>query len=198
MQETPVRSLGRAEWLEKGQATHSCILGLPWWLTWWRICLQCRRPGFDPWVGKTPPWRRGRLPTPVFLGFPGGSHGEESACSAGDLGSIPGLGRPPPPRRRGRLPTPVFWPGEFHGLYIVHGVAKSQTRLSDFHFTSFQVGLIVLGDMSKFWSFYVTNWNWIDSLEVRSGCVKIKRVFPAVETAPDFDELQVVARCTGD
>ena len=26
-----------------------------------------------------------------------------------------------------RLPTPVFWSGEFHGLYIVHGVAKSRT-----------------------------------------------------------------------
>ena len=29
------------------------------------------------------------------LGFPGGSDGEESTCKAGDLGSIPGLGRPP-------------------------------------------------------------------------------------------------------
>ena len=36
------------------------------------------------------------------------------------------------PQRRERLPTPVFWPGELHGL-IVHGVAKSRTRLSDFH-----------------------------------------------------------------
>ena len=34
-----------------------------------------------------------RLPTPVFLGFPGGSDGKESTCKAGDLGSIPGLGR---------------------------------------------------------------------------------------------------------
>ena len=34
-------------------------------------------------------------PTPVFLGFPGGSDGKESACIAGDLGSIPGLGRFP-------------------------------------------------------------------------------------------------------
>ena len=34
---------------------------------------------------------------------------------------------------RAGLPTPVFWPGEFHGL-IVHGIAKSQTRLNDFHF----------------------------------------------------------------
>ena len=30
-----------------------------------RICLQCGRPGFDPWVGKIP-WRREQLPTPVF------------------------------------------------------------------------------------------------------------------------------------
>ena len=35
------------------------------------------------------------LPIPVFLGFPGGSDSKESACNAGDLGSIPGLGRPP-------------------------------------------------------------------------------------------------------
>ena len=39
--------------------------------------------------------RRDRLPTPVFLGFPGGSAGKEYACNAGDLGSIPGLGRSP-------------------------------------------------------------------------------------------------------
>ena len=36
-----------------------------------------------------------RLPTPVFMGFPGGSDGKESACNAGDLGLIPGLGRSP-------------------------------------------------------------------------------------------------------
>ena len=36
-----------------------------------------------------------RLPTPVFLGFPGGSDGKESACNAGDLGLILGLGRSP-------------------------------------------------------------------------------------------------------
>ena len=41
------------------------------------------------------PWRRDRLPTPVFLGFPCGSAGKEYACSVGDLGLIPGLGRSP-------------------------------------------------------------------------------------------------------
>ena len=30
-----------------------------------------------------------------MLGFPGGLDGKESACNAGDLGLIPGLGRPP-------------------------------------------------------------------------------------------------------
>ena len=40
-------------------------------------------------------WRRDRLPTPVFMGFPGGSAGKESTCNAGDLGLIPGLGRSP-------------------------------------------------------------------------------------------------------
>ena len=49
---------------------------------------------FNSWVGKIH-WRRGRLPTPVFLGFLGGSAGKESAYNAGDLGSIPGLGRSP-------------------------------------------------------------------------------------------------------
>ena len=58
------------------------------------MCLQCRRPWFNSWVGKIP-WRRYRLLTPVFLGFPGGSDSKESTCNAGDLGSIPGLGRPP-------------------------------------------------------------------------------------------------------
>ena len=32
------------------------------------------------------------------------------------------------------LRTPVFWPGKFHGLYVVDGVTKSQTRLSNFHY----------------------------------------------------------------
>ena len=50
-------------------------LGLPWWLRQWRICLQCRRPRFYPWVRKIP-WRKEWLPTPVFL--PGEFHGQEA------------------------------------------------------------------------------------------------------------------------
>ena len=40
---------------------------------------------FDSWVRKIP-WRRDRLPTPVLLGFPGGSDGKEFTCNVGDLG----------------------------------------------------------------------------------------------------------------
>jgi len=47
------------------------------------------------------------------MGFPGGSDGKESACNAGDLDSILGLGRSS--WRREWQPTPVFLPGEFHG-----------------------------------------------------------------------------------
>ena len=87
------------------------------------------------WVGKIH-WRRERLPTPVFLGFPCGPAGKESTCNVGDLGLIPGLGRSP---REGK-----GYPLQYSGLEnsmecIVHGVTKSQTRLSDFHFTSLTV-----------------------------------------------------------
>ena len=83
-------------------------------------------------VGKFP-WRRERLPTPVFLGFLGGSDGKESACNAGDLGSIPGLGRSPGgghgnPLQYSCLENPMdggaWWA-------TVHAFANSQTRLSD-------------------------------------------------------------------
>ena len=65
IQETPVQFLGQEDPLEKGQATHSSILGLPLWLSWYRIRLQCGRLGVDPWVRKIP-WRRERLPTAEF------------------------------------------------------------------------------------------------------------------------------------
>ena len=48
------------------------------------------------------------------LGFAGGSDGKESACRAGDLALIPGLGRSP--GGRAWQPTPVLLPGESHGL----------------------------------------------------------------------------------
>ena len=41
------------------------------------------------------PWGMGRLPTPIFLCFPGVSDGKDSTCNRGDLGSIPVFGRSP-------------------------------------------------------------------------------------------------------
>ena len=50
---------------------------------WLRICLQCRRHGFDLWVGKIP-WRRKWQPTAAFL--PGESHGQRSLVDYSPLG----------------------------------------------------------------------------------------------------------------
>ena len=77
--------------------------------------------------------RRDRLPTQVFLGFPGGSAGKEF-CNAEDLGLISGSGRSPGEGNG--------YPLQYSGLEnsmdsIVHGVAKSWTRLSNFHFHPF-------------------------------------------------------------
>ena len=72
-----------------------------------------------------------RSPTPVFLGFLCGSAGKEFTGNVEYLGSIPGLGRSPGEGKG--------YPLQYSGLEnsmdcIVHGVAKSQTWLSDFHF----------------------------------------------------------------
>ena len=60
-------------------------------------------------LGQEDPLEKDRLPTPVFLGFPGGSDGKESAGNMGNLGSIPGLGRSP---RGGYGNPPVFLPAD--------------------------------------------------------------------------------------
>ena len=66
------------------------------------------------------------------MGFPDSSVGKESICNTGDLGLIPGLGRSPGEGKGYSL--------QYSGLEnstdrIVHGVAKSWTQLSEFHFT---------------------------------------------------------------
>ena len=82
---------------------------------------------FDPWV-RNIPWRRDKLPKTVFLGFPGSSAGKESIYNVRDQGSIPGLGRSPGEGNG----YPLLYSGlENSMVYIVHGVAKSRTRLSD-------------------------------------------------------------------
>ena len=65
-------------------------------------------------------------------GFSHSSAGKESACNAGDLGSIPGLGRSP---GEGNTYTLQYSGLENPKDCIVHGFANSQTWLSDFHVT---------------------------------------------------------------
>ena len=67
-------------------------------------------------------WRRDRLPTPVFFGFPCGSAGKESACNVGEQGSISGLGRSSGEGKG--------YPHQYSGLEnyvdcIAHGVEES-------------------------------------------------------------------------
>ena len=83
-------------------------------------------------LGWEDPWRRDKLPTPVFLDFLGGSAGKESTCNAADRGLIPGLGK--------SLGKGEGYPLQYSGLensmdYIVHGVAKTQTQVTEHTYT---------------------------------------------------------------
>ena len=80
----------------------------------------------------------------IHAGFPHSSVGKESTCNAGDPGLISGLGRP--------AGEGIGYPLQYSGLenftdYIVHGVTKSQTWLSDFHvhflFMKFSIWLAI-------------------------------------------------------
>ena len=79
-------------------------------------------------------------PTPVFLGFPSGSDSKESACNLEDLVLISGLRRSPGKGNSYPLQYSCLENVMDRGAWqaTVHGVAKSQTRLSDFHFSSLQ------------------------------------------------------------
>ena len=73
-------------------------------------------------------WRMDRLPTPVFLGFPCGSAGKESACYAGDLSLISELGKSPGEGKG--------YPLQYSGLEnskdcIVHGVGRRESDTTE-------------------------------------------------------------------
>ena len=71
----------------------------------------------------------------TLWGFSDGSTGKDFACNAGDMKSIPGLGRSPGGGRD--KTTPVLLPGKSHGqrgwCVMVHGVTKSRTQLKRLH-----------------------------------------------------------------
>ena len=78
-------------------------------------------------------WTQQAVAGIAHISEPCGSVGKESTCNEGDLGSSPVLGRSPGEGKG--------YPLQYSDLensmdYIVHGVAKNQTQLSDFHFIS--------------------------------------------------------------
>ena len=91
------------------------------------------------------------------------SVGKESACKTGDTGLIPGLGR--------SAGEEIGYPLQYSGLEnfmdcIVHGVAKSRTRLSDFHF-HFWASLVaqLVKNLSAMQETWVQSLGWEDPLE---------------------------------
>ena len=115
----------------------------------------------------------GSFPVREALGFPGSSEVKASACNAGDLGLIPGLGRSPGegngnPLQYSCLENPMdggaWWA-------TVHGVAKSRTRLRDF---TFLCGSVVKTQLPL-------QWVWVRLLirelgsPIGSGTVKKKK-----------------------
>ena len=108
MRETWVRSPDWEDPLEESIATHSKVKNPP---AMQAIAGSGRSPGEG-------------IPTPVFLGFPGGSDCKESACNAGDLGWEV-------PWRRAWQPTPVFLPGQSPGQRSLAGYSPRGCKESD-------------------------------------------------------------------
>ena len=95
------------------------------------------------------------------MGFPGGSDSKESTYNAGDLGSIPGLGRSPGEGKAWKIPD-----------CITHGVAKSQTRLSDFHL------LIIVKEIDQIGYHFNVPHNANNSLLIYSGQYMSNKFLP--------------------
>ena len=95
---------------------------------------QSRIPWFNPWVGKIS-WRRDRLPTPVFLGFPMAQLVKNPPTMCETRVRSLGWEDPSPSPEKGKA-TPLHYSGLENSMdSIVHGFTKSWTRLSAFHFT---------------------------------------------------------------
>ena len=94
-----------------------------------RVAQLVRNPPAGPDPGSIPgvwkiPWRRDRLPTPVFSGFPCGSAGKESPCNERDLSSIPELGRSPGEKNGHPLQYTGIWSITGHELYTKFQLKK--------------------------------------------------------------------------
>ena len=119
----------------------------------------------------------------LALGFPRGSAGKESACNAGDLGLICALGRSPEEGKG--------YPLQYSGLRnsmgcIVHGVAKSRTRLSDFHFQTYSWGLC---------AYQITHQNVLYLTRDQMRMVKIMRIFYSLYPIPSVSQVCCCCCC---
>ena len=103
MQESWVGSLGGEDLLEKGMVTYSSILI-------WRIPWTEEPGGLQSMGSQRIGHDRVTFTFGAGLGFPGGSVIKNPPAKAGDVGSVPGVGRSPGERKW--QPTPVFLPGE--------------------------------------------------------------------------------------
>ena len=90
------------------------------------------------------------------MGFPGGSDDKESACNAGDASLIPGLGRSPGEGNGNPLQYAWLENSMDRGGWCaeVHGVAKSWTQLSDFHFNFLLLDTSIIFKLIKTIYFY--------------------------------------------
>ena len=105
-----------------------------------KVCLQCRRPGFNPWVGKIP-WKRKWQPTPVFL--PGKSYGQRSLS-----GHSPSVAKNQTTTEQVILLLTTGPPGKSVKVHLEHTecVFSIWIKLSSFLFSSVQFSHSVVSD----------------------------------------------------
>ena len=106
--------------------------------------------------------------------------GKESACNAGDVGSIPGLGRSPGEGNGNPLQYFCLRNSMDRGASVVHGIEKSQTQLSDFHFSFFKICFCRVDLLRPILHLL---WSTEDLLHCRKGGRRVKRHRPHVQEA---------------
>ena len=119
------------------------LLNLPTWVLWYATLFV---PRFYHLTNSTC-----NLNTFLPTRFPGGSDDKVSACNAGDLGSVPGLGRSPGEGNGNPLQFSCLENPMDRGAWwaTVHGVAKSRTRLNDFFFSPLDISSLREGIISQ-------------------------------------------------